>query len=1814
MESVLVQSPTSDHCSRRRVLPRGKRRGLCLLLALPALLLTFLVLTAAPALAAPEWGIEMTHANAYGQQGGVDPYTGSGTTFDRESGFNAYTITVKNTGTASAGGQGAGDPLSCEGGPSSGASLAYQWLRNGAVIAGATDSSYKIQPADEGMALQCEVTASSAEGAAVAVSRSSLVAPIPSTLPPAGGGAGTKASSYPARVGETDICRTFNWTGSTSYEFQWLRNGVPIAGANSGQVSSTEFTHTLTAADAGEAIQCEVTATNAGGSAAAVSAGGVSAAAVAAPPASIGGLPPTLTPSGTVSVGETLTCSEDVLGWEGSPTSYKFQWLRNGVAISSADGGTAGTYALKAGAPPTGDEGAAIQCQVTAVNAEGATSAVSSQDVVSPSSAPSPTNIGAPEFYAQVVGGTAVCGSPGSWEDAPTSYEYQLLRNGAPIAGASSGPVSSSETEFRFEYKLTAADAGKAIQCEVTATNAGGSVAAISTAGVVAPALPEASAMIPTQSVSVADHLPQGLTLAGNGAGSEAEVSGEGWNCPIANPSTVACTRSSTLAPGESYPSITAHVHVNDKAPLGAPPNGGVTNVATVYGGGASPASASASDPTAIASVPFGVQSFTTSVTNSLGNPFTQAGGHPFAANATFAFNYVPDDFGGLKTAGGSPKDIETELPPGFVGDPQATPQCSPETFATPTQTPCPLRTAVGYIHFSYSQGSIVGGRPELGLQKSVDPVYNLVPGPGHPAVFGFIGGASEAHFSLDAKVRSDGDYGITVSSPFTTSPTILAISFTFCENGVTQSGFFFNPSFSCTPTSAGSKPFLTSPARCEGPAPVTTLRADTYEDPAGYVSKTVYTGTNLVGGAPSASESLVTGCNLLQFAPEVELKPSSAAEGGTTQADEPTGATFDLKVPQTSEAEAEKSATPELKDATVSLPAGMSVDPSAADGLQACSNAEFGLGSTVEPALPGECPLASQIGTMEIFEPLLSGAPKVSGTPKVSGPTEEGHALSCVSGVWNGAPGFSYQWLRDGVPIAGASSEYYVLVAADEGKAVQCQVTATNAGGSSVEVDRVADVIEPAPATAVSIPPANLPAPSGSPSIGGVLSCDAEMGSWSGSPAFSYQWLRGGQPIAGANGSQYTLGGEDAGKTVQCEVIATTGGGVVVDDSAAVIVGPSPSTEPPLLGTPIHGNLLLGEPLCGGEGQPPCEAADASSGKLFRLFLEANDPTDGVIIKIPGSVAANTQTGQLTATFTENPQLPFEELKLKLNGGPRAPLASPQTCGGATTSADLTPWSTSGLGGLSGTEPIEGTPDAFPSSSFDVDWDGHGGACPGGLPFAPAFSAGMASTAAGVYSPLTVQFSREDREQDLSGITVHTPVGVLANLSGVPLCGEPQASQGTCAAASQIGSTSAAVGPGGHPFWITDGRVYLTTGYRGAPFGLSIVVPADAGPFHLGNVVVRASIAIDPHTAAITVTSDPLPQIWDGVPLRLRTVNVDIDRPGFMFNATSCAQQQLTAAITGAPPVNNPGEPAKSSSVSSSYEVGGCAGLAFKPVFTAATQAKTSRAGGASLSVRVAQTHGEADIHSVRVELPKLLPSRLTTLQKACTEAQFNTNPAGCPAASVIGTAVADTPVLPVALEGPAYFVSHGGAKFPELIIVLQGDGVTIDLAGETFISKAGVTSSTFNAVPDAPISSFELSLPTGRYSALAANADLCTSKLAMPTTITGQNGAVLTQATKIAVTGCGASKPSVKVTKTRLKGSTLVVTVKTSATGTIKISGSGLKTTTKKNVKAGSHQINVALTKAGKTAKTQRKKVRLRGSLTVGKQAVSTTTSVKL
>jgi hypothetical protein len=553
---------------------------------------------------------------------------------------------------------------------------------------------------------------------------------------------------------------------------------------------------------------------------------------------------------------------------------------------------------------------------------------------------------------------------------------------------------------------------------------------------------------------------------------------------------------------------------------------------------------------------------------------------------------------------------------------------------------------------------------------------------------------------------------------------------------------------------------------------------------------------------------------------------------------------------------------------------------------------------------------------------------------------------------------------------------------------------------------------------------------------------------------------------------------------------------------------------------TPLLPNPLVGAAYLAAQNANPF-------GSLVALYLVARDPVSGVLVKLAGEVKPDPVTGQLVSTFLNTPQLPFEDLKLHFFGGSRAPLATPAFCGPYTTTASFQPWS--------GNEAVDS------SSTFQVTSGPGGGACVSPLPFSPELTAGSLNIQAGAFTPFTTTMSRTDGQQSLRGIVLHMPPGLSGLLTGVKLCGETEGNTGTCGPESLIGETIVSVGVGGTPFSVKGGRVYITGPYHGAPFGLSIVNPAKAGPYDLEKdtpcdcVVVRAKIEVDPVTAGLTVTTDntgpyKIPTILDGIPLQIQHVNVAINRPGFTFNPTNCNPMAITGNLESAE--------GATSALSVPFQVTNCATLGFKPQFSLSTSGETSRASGASLHVKLTYPKtpfgSQANIARVKVDLPKQLPSRLTTLQKACTNAQFEANPAGCPTASIVGHAKAITPLVPVPLEGPAYFVSHGGAKFPELIVVLQGYGVTIDLHGETFISKTGITSSTFATVPDAPVGSFELTLPQGKFSALAANGNLCTAKLKMPTLFTAQNGAVIKQSTPIGVSGC----PRHKAVKHKRRG----------------------------------------------------------------------------
>jgi hypothetical protein len=529
-----------------------------------------------------------------------------------------------------------------------------------------------------------------------------------------------------------------------------------------------------------------------------------------------------------------------------------------------------------------------------------------------------------------------------------------------------------------------------------------------------------------------------------------------------------------------------------------------------------------------------------------------------------------------------------------------------------------------------------------------------------------------------------------------------------------------------------------------------------------------------------------------------------------------------------------------------------------------------------------------------------------------------------------------------------------------------------------------------------------------------------------------------------------------------------------------------------PLLPTPLSGSVYVGQPLSG----------EPESGQEYRVFLDAENATYGLSVRLVGSLAANAQTGQLTATFAGVPPIPFSSLRLDLTGntGASSPLSNSPECGQASLLGTLT--ATTGA-------------TATPSSSFTVDANGAGGACTSAPPFEVGQSIQDQPADAAADSAFTLSLTRADGQQYLSGVRTTLPAGLVGMIAAVTQCPEPQAGAGSCPPTSRIGSATVASGTGPSPLQLT-GAVFLTGPYQGAPFGLAIVVPAVAGPYDLGTVVVRARIDIDEHTARVSVTTGALPTILGGVPLRLSALSVDLDRAGFMRNPTSCtpqAAESLLSSTTGT-----------MQAIATPFQSLGCGQLPFE-VSLAASASRHTKQNGAGLDVELSIPHQhEANLAAVTVTLPAQLPARLSTLQSACAEAVFLADPSRCAPASVVGHASVITPVLPDPLAGSAYLVANGGAAVPNLDLVLSGDGVRLMLQSHTDL-KNGVITSSFAALPDVPMSRFSLVLPEGPGSVLSANGVLCGEAMAIASTITAQDGKQLSQATPVTATGCSAA-----------------------------------------------------------------------------------------
>lgn len=507
--------------------------------------------------------------------------------------------------------------------------------------------------------------------------------------------------------------------------------------------------------------------------------------------------------------------------------------------------------------------------------------------------------------------------------------------------------------------------------------------------------------------------------------------------------------------------------------------------------------------------------------------------------------------------------------------------------------------------------------------------------------------------------------------------------------------------------------------------------------------------------------------------------------------------------------------------------------------------------------------------------------------------------------------------------------------------------------------------------------------------------------------------------------------------------------------------------------------------------------------GSLIALYLAVDDPVTGILVKIPVKVESDPKTGQLTTAALENAPLPFEDLKVELDPGPHAALRTPISCGSFSTSSDLTPWTTP-----------EGE-DSHPSDTFEIVKGAGGGACvssEASAPATPSFEAGTLEPKAGAYSPFVLKLARQDGTQQLTGIDTTLPKGLIARLAGATYCpesalaaaashsGRAEESSPSCPASSEVGSVEVAAGAGPAPLHV-HGRAYLTGPYKGAPIGLAVVTPAAAGPFDLGTVVVRSALYVDPETAVVRAVSDPLPHILQGIPLDLRSVTVLLNRPNFTLSPTSCDPMSLTGSVsllTG-----------QAAAVSDPFQVGGCSNLTFKPKLALGLKGGTTRTAHPALTAVVRfPKAGGANVARASVALPHSEFLDQSHIRTVCTRVQFAAHE--CPAKSVYGIARAVTPLLDKPLEGPV-FLRSSSHELPDLVAALKGQ-IEIDLVGR-IDSKNGGIRTTFESVPDAPVTKFTLKMQGGKKGLLQNSTNICRGKHKAIALFEAQNGDALLQ-----------------------------------------------------------------------------------------------------
>lgn len=936
---------------------------------------------------------------------------------------------------------------------------------------------------------------------------------------------------------------------------------------------------------------------------------------------------------------------------------------------------------------------------------------------------------------------------------------------------------------------------------------------------------------------------------------------------------------------------------------------------------------------------------------------YTQAAGHPYEGVTDFTVantNGVPSD---------DVTGVRVDLPPGLISDPQATPQCTSAEFPS-----CPTSTQLGVVQLElYTSGTD---------QWFGASVYNMVPPAGKVSDFAFNIPVVNVRTDVIGGLRSASDDGLyfTIAVPSSVLPAELVHSALIFwgvpgdsahapDLGWSCVGTLDLSDPQCTPPPSGSThdlsgtPFLTLPSGCLPAGEVSTL--------------TLTDSSGAIGRVTGATPVPATGCAGVHFDPSITLTPS------TTRSDSPAGVRVELHVPQ--DENPNDLATSDLKTVEVTLPPGMTLDPSAANGLSACSPAQFGLGSDAAPT----CPAGSRLGTVEIDTPLLPN------------------------------------------PLAGTV----------------------------------------------------------------YLGCD--------------------------NSSSPT----------------------------------------------------------------PCAPATPGGPLVASLYLYATAPAQGLDQKLVGSVTPNPATGQVTTTFANQPQVPFSDLVLDLDGGPTAAIANPLQCGAAITTTAIAPYS--------------GNAAAAPTSTFTVDANGAGGACAKPAAFVPGFSVSAATSAAAAFDdPLTVTVTRGEEQQYLGRISLQLPPGLVGILASVPECPGLQAAEGECPSASRIGTSTVLAGAGTDPI-SQSGPVYLTGPYAGAPFGLSIVVPAVAGPFDLGTAVVRAAIEVDRTDAHISVVSDPLPQLVGGVPLRLQRVSVSIDRSGFVLNPTSCTPMAIGATITSTHDA--------SATRSSPFQAIGCGALSFSPTLRVSLNGnqQTTAGGHPTLTSTITSSLGQSNLRSASVTLPLSLALDPRNSMNVCSVAASDSD--GCPADTAVGTARVVTRLLSEPLTGTVYLVqgirtAPNGQQvrtLPALLITLRG-GVAIDLRGHTSVDSRSRLVTTFPSAPDVPFTSFALTIDGGGHGILVVtgNANLCKGRPTALAALGSQSGATKNLAVAIGVP-C-AERATVE--RVHVLGHRVRVLVKLPSAGRLRISATGLATLSRRIPRARTVLLTLHLSGRGAERLHRRRALRMR------------------